>query len=259
MPKFIHAPVWASQNFLTSSFTIKKIINLSSICKSDHVVEIGAGKGHITEKLINKSGKVTAIEIDHSLYSKLSEKYKGVPGLRLVCCDFMSWNLPRTPYKVFANIPFNRTTSIIRKLTGSNNPPEEAWLVIEKGAAKRFMGKPNETSFSLNLKLFFDCEIKYYFCREDFHPSPSVDAILFHIKKKAVPDISPKDRSSFNRFIMNCLSKPDGIFTVLTKKQISTAFKMEGLPRDIPCSGEMLYIQWLCLFRCFRKYGKGTK
>ena len=121
------------------------------------------------------------------------------------------------------------------------------------------MGKPNETSFSLNIKPFFDCEIKYYFCREDFHPSPSVDAILFHIKKKAVPDISPKDRSSFNRFIMNCLSKPDGIFTVLTKKQISTAFKMEGLPRDIPCSGEMLYIQWLCLFRCFRKYGKGTK
>ncbi|MDD4296729.1 MAG: rRNA adenine N-6-methyltransferase family protein, partial [Ruminiclostridium sp.] len=102
MLKIIHSPVWASQNFLTSSFTIKKIINLSSISKSDHVVEIGAGKGHITEKLINKCGKVTAIEIDQSLYNKLSVKFKGVSDFRLVCCDFMSWNLPRTPYKVFA-------------------------------------------------------------------------------------------------------------------------------------------------------------
>jgi len=259
VPKYKNAPDGASQNFLTSSFTIKRIINLSSICKTDHVVEIGAGKGHITDKLINRSGKVTAIEIDRNLYSKLSEKFKGASRLSLVCCDFMSWNLPRTPYKVFANIPFNKTTDIIRKLTGSSNPPEEAWLVIEKGAAKRFMGRPSETIHSLSLKPFFDCEVKYYFRREDFHPAPSVDAVFFHLKKKAVPDISPQDRYSFNRFVVSCLSRPDGIFAVLTKKQVSTALKMAGMPGDIPRSGEMQYIQWLCLFRCYMKYGKRTK
>jgi len=259
VPKLKNSPVWASQNFLTSSFTINKIVNLSSICKTDHVVEIGAGKGHITNKLINKSGKVTAIEIDRNLYSKLCEKFKGVSCLSLVCCDFLKWSLPGTPYKVFANIPFNKTTEIVRKLTSSINPPEEAWLVIEKGAAKRFMGRPNETNLSLYIKLFFDCGIKYYFRREDFHPAPSVDAVLYHLKKKAVPDISPKDRNSFNRFVMDCFSRPDWIFNVLTKKQISTAFKMAGLPLDIPPSDEMRYIQWLCLFRCYMKYGKRTK
>jgi 23S rRNA (adenine-N6)-dimethyltransferase len=96
----------------------------------------------------------------------------------------VSWNLPRTPYKVFANIPFNKTTNIVRKLTGSSNPPEEAWLVIEKGVAKRFMGTPNETIFSLNikpsglldyisheyaLKAIFFTEAKRGFYREAFH------------------------------------------------------------------------------------------
>lgn len=260
MPKYNNSnhnvPVWASQNFLTSSSIIKRIINLSSLCKNDHVVEIGAGKGHITDKLIIKCGKVTAVEIDRNLYGKLSEKFKGVSNLSLVCGDFLNWNLPRTPYKVFANIPFNKTTDIIRKLTSNSNPPEDAWLVIEKGAAKHFMGRPNETILSLSMKPFFDCEMKYYFRREDFHPAPSVDAVLFHLKKKSVPDISWQERYSFNRFVVNCLSKPNGIYMVLTKKQISTALKLAGLSSDIPRSGEMLYVQWLCLFRCYMKYGK---
>lgn len=256
MSKYKTMPVWASQNFLTSSFTVNKIINLSSIGKTDHVVEIGAGKGHITDKLIKKSGSVTAVEIDRSLYGKLTEKFKDTANLRLVCTDFLNWSLPTTPYKVFANIPFNETTDIIRKLTGSGNLPEEAWLVIEKGAAKRLMGKPKESGLSLSIKPFFDCEVNYYFRREDFHPAPSVDAVLFHLKRKPVPDISPQERDSFHRFVVNCLSRPNGIFTLLTKKQIATAFKMAGLPCDIPRPGEMLYVQWLCLFRCYRKYGK---
>jgi 23S rRNA (adenine-N6)-dimethyltransferase len=258
VPKYNYAnhssPVWVSQNFLTSSSVIKRIISLSSICQYDHVVEIGPGKGHITDRLINKCGKVTAIEIDRNLYGKLSEKFKDIPNLGLVCCDFLRWNLPKNPYKVFANIPFNKTTDIIRKLTNSLNPPEEAWLVIEKGAAKRFMGRPSETIYSLSLKPFFDCEMKYYFRREDFHPAPSVDAVLFHLKRKPVPDIPWQERYSFSRFVKNCLSKPNGIYSALTKKQISVALRMAGLSGDISISSEMLYVQWLCLFRCYMKF-----
>lgn len=244
-----------SQNFLTSSSIINRIVNLSGLCKDDHAVEIGAGKGHITDKLIARCGRVTAIEIDRSLYERLSAKYEGRHNLSLICGDFLQWHLPKTPYKVFASIPFNRTTDIVRKLTMGENPPEEAWLVMEKGAAKRFMGRPHETKAALLLKPLFNSEIKYYFRREDFHPAPSVDAVLLHLKKKSAPDISRREYHSYCRFIAQCRSKPNGIYKVLTKKQISKALKMEGLSCDIP-SGEILYVQWLCLFRCYLKYGK---
>lgn len=250
-----HSPIWTSQNFLTSSSTIHRIVNLSGLCKNDHVVEIGPGKGHITDALIARCGRVTAVEIDRTLYSKLLAKYGGKHNLSLVCRDFLRWSLAQTPYKVFASIPFNRTTDIVRKLTMGVNPPEEAWLVMEKGAAKRFMGKPHETKSSLLIKPFFHCEITYHFRREDFHPAPSVDAVLFHLKKKAVPDIATQAQHAYRRFIGQCLSKPNGMYALLTKRQICIALRRKSVSPDNP-SGELLYIQWLCLFRCYEKYGK---
>ncbi len=171
-----------SQNFLTSGRLIKRLLDKSSITKDDHVVEIGAGKGHITRQLIARSGNVTAVEIDPRLHSRLCESIGGADNLKLVRGDFLGYNLPSKPYKVFANIPFNITTEIMRKLAYAQMPPSEVWLVMEKGAAKRFMGKPAESAASLMLKPFYDIDVTYHFQREDFHPMPSVDTVLLHMK-----------------------------------------------------------------------------
>ena len=97
----------------------------------------------------------------------------------------MKYRLPnKGDYKVFANIPYNLTTKIVKKLTEDAHPPSEMWLVMEKGAAKRFMGMPKETKYSLLLKRRWKLEIIYYFSREDFHPKPSVDSVLLHFIRK---------------------------------------------------------------------------
>lgn len=247
-----------SQNFLTKSSLIRRLVKIAQLSKNDHVVEIGAGKGHITKELIAVCGKVTAIEIDRILFDRLSERFEKNSNLRFICCDFLLWTLPKTPYKVFANIPFNKTTEIIRKLTLSQYLPEDAWLVMEKGAAKRFLGKPHETSASLRIKPFFESSIEFYFQRSDFHPSPSVDTVLLHLKKKAVPDIPKHQYPVYDRFLKQCWCNPDGIRGLLTKRQITKALQAEGLSCDL-LSGEMKYVQWLCLFRCYLKFGMHAK
>ena len=141
---------------------------------------------------------------------------------------------------------------MIRRLTRAPNPPDKAWLVIEKGAAKRFTGIPHESPSSLLLKPFFNMEIQYHFRREDFHPAPSVEAVLLHLKKKAPPDVEPCDRRLYIRFIRESAGGA-GIAKLLTKKQISTALKAGAFPCDIT-SGTMLYVQWLCLFRCYLSF-----
>jgi len=242
-----------SQNFLTSSAVIDRIINISGLSSRDHAIEIGAGKGHITKKLLGRCAEVTAYEIDRELYNTIETKFKDSAKLKLICGDFLQCELPGTPYKVFANIPFNRTTDIIKKLANAETALEEAWLVVEKGAAKRFAGLPRESTQSLMLKPFFDFEIKYYFRREDFHPAPSVDAVLLRMVKKRTPDIAAADRYLYNRFISACFSHPKGIYGLLTKRQIQVALKLDKLSCDIS-SKEMLYVQWLCLFRCWLKF-----
>lgn len=83
----------------------------------------------------------------------------------------------------------------------------DIWLIMEKGAAKRYMGIPRETEKSLLLKVNWEMKIRYHFRREDFHPAPSV------------------------------------------------ALKQAGLPHAHE-DGLTLYVQWLCLFRCYQKFGR---
>ena len=247
-------PFSVSQNFLTSAKTIHRLLRLTSICKNDHVIEIGAGKGHITKELVKICRGVSAFEIDRGLYEQLQKALSDIGNLKVMHGDFLKASLPKSgPYKVFSNIPFSITSDIMRKLTTIGNPPQEAWLVMEKGAAKRFMGKPCDTLRSILIKPFFDVKIDYYFSRQDFHPAPSVDVVLLHLTRKIQPDIPEPQQKSFANFMERSLKY--GITRLLTKRQIAVALKLAGLPH-IQASGTILYVQWLCLFRCYRQlYG----
>lgn len=237
-----------SQNFLTSAKIIHRLLARTTIGKSDRVIEIGAGKGHITRALVNVCREVVAYEIDPALCQSLRCTLVNQDALKLVQGDFLTARLPvRGAYKVFANIPFSITTAIVRKLTTAPNPPTDAWLVVEKGAAKRFVGTPRETATSLALKPFFDTNIVYHFARADFHPMPGVDCVLLHFAKKEQPDIDPCARAAFAAFVKG------GARRFLSKKQIATALRLQNLAPLGP-SSEMLYVQWLCLFRSSRRF-----
>ena len=82
-----------SQNFITSKNTIYKLIKKTNISKNDFVIEIGPGKGHITEALCEKSYWVTAIELDRSLYGNLINKFKSKNNVTLINKDFLNWKL----------------------------------------------------------------------------------------------------------------------------------------------------------------------
>jgi len=254
MSKNNYSPIWVSQNFLTSSKTIRRLINKTSINPRDHVIEIGPGKGHITAQLLQYCQKVSAIELDKVLCEKLRIKYEKSDNLKLYNMDFLKWNLPAEgTYKIFANIPFCHTTDIIRKLVYSLNPPTEAWLIIEKGAAKRLMGTPSENKLSLNLKPLFEMNVIYHFKGDDFHPKPKVDIVMLHIKRKIKSDITKLEWRSYQNFIDNAIrNKGNGLRHIFTKRQLLKAFSAAGL--NDSTSGEILYIQWLCLFRCYSMF-----
>lgn len=174
-----------SQNFLTQRRLLQRIVGCSSITGADTVIEIGTGKGHLTEVLAEKCGLLYSVEIDRKLYNHAKEKLADRKNVRLIYGDFLKYHLPRQgKYKVFANIPYNITTQIIMKLTKAYNPPAEMWLVMEKGAAKRFMGNSCANRLSSQLQLKWNMKIVYYFRQDDFHPKPKVDSVLLYFRRK---------------------------------------------------------------------------
>ncbi len=233
-----------SQNFLTSGRTVRRLLALTDIADTDTVLEIGAGKGHITRVLAERCRLVQTYEIDPTLASRLRGMLP--PNVRLYSADFLHAPLPRGAYKVFANIPFHITTDIVRKLTESPAPPQAAWLVVEKGAAMRFSGQGRESTASLMLKPWWDVRIVHHLRREDFHPMPGVDCVLLELRKKPVPDIPLREKRDWQTFIAR--AQQLGLRSLFTPRQISRACREAG----VPPSATMRYVQWLCLFRCWK-------
>lgn len=174
-----------SQNFLTERKLLQRIVGLSSITKSDTVIEIGTGKGHLTGILAERCSVLYSVEIDRKLYAQAKEKLHDKKNIKFICGDFLRYKLPsRGKYKIFANIPFNITTEIVMKLTKAYNPPVEMWLVMKKGAAKRFMGEKGDNRNCGELQMKWNMKVVYYFRQEDFHPKPRVNSVLLHFKRK---------------------------------------------------------------------------
>src|ERR1041384_1142746 len=103
-----------AQNFLQSARLVRRIVAMSTIGPSDVVYEIGPGNGIITAALARVASQVIAIEKDPELVRRLRERFRLLDNVEIVERDFLSYSF-RSAYKVFANIPYNRTAQIVRK------------------------------------------------------------------------------------------------------------------------------------------------
>lgn len=197
-------PIHYSQNFLRDPELVNKLLRKSSIDHKDTVLEIGPGKGIITSELIKIASQVISVEKDINLYESLKSRLGRWPNLKLVNSDFLAFELPKTPYRVFANIPFNITANIIRKLTNDHNF-EEAYLIVQKEVARRFVGMSYDDKnqmVSVLLKPWFDISVFYEFKRTDFTPSPHVDSTMIRINRLTMPRVPHNLRDIYSDFIV---------------------------------------------------------
>lgn len=225
-----------SQNFLYKKDIIQKIIFISNLTKDDFIIEIGAGKGSITKELIKKCNHIIAIEKDKELFCLLKEKFKSYSNIEIINEDFLLYKLPqKTNYKIFSNIPFNITTDILNKIIQQNNKPTHLYLIMQKEAAKRFMGSPYtyETLKSNICKIYYNMEVIYEFRKKDFTPIPSVDCVLvLFIQKESLNNIQKEELKDFISYLYfakgNTLKeKLKNIFTYKQLKIINQSIPLE--------------------------------
>jgi len=190
-----------SQNFLHSRQLVKKLVKTSSLGKNDLVLEIGPGRGIITEQLISRAQHVLAVELDARWYHYLQNKFIGVENLTPYQGDILTFPLPNLPYKVFSNPPFAIEGQIIRKIIDAPNPPEDCYLVVMKELAYRLSAPHQENQFALTHKPWFNFSIVHHFRPTDFTPFSNVDSVLFRFTKRQTPLLPESERNAFQNFI----------------------------------------------------------
>ena len=259
MSSAFRQPIFYAQNFLRDSCLVASLLARYRIDHNDVVYEIGPGKGIITEQLARRCKQVVAIEKDPRLSAPLRQQFANRPNVTIREGDFLDYHLPRKPYKVFANIPFNITTAIVTKLTSAEYPPEDAYLVMQKEAADRFLGRPHESLYSVLLKPWFEVQMVHRFRRRDFVPEPRVDVVMLRLRKRGPPLIRRADRQSFRDFVVYSFTtwRPtlsDILKSIFTGQQLQRIRKELDIdPGATPTS--LTFEQWLNVFECFKNVG----
>lgn len=244
-----------AQNFFKDRKLVASIVRSSSINKEDIVYEIGPGEGIITRELAEHAKKVIAIEMDRKLVVQLRNKFCENNSVEIQEENFLRYKIKERKYKIFSNIPFNITAEVVKAILFGENPPEEAYLVMQKEAADKFTGDPIETEVSILAKPWFSFKVLHKFQRIDFEPAPNVDVVLLRISKREQPLVILDNEFSYQKFVKFGFEA--------WKKDLKTAYKhvftyeqWKRLAKNLSFSlnatpGELKFEQWLGLFEYF--------
>jgi 23S rRNA (adenine-N6)-dimethyltransferase len=246
-----HSVVYA-QNFLHSPRLVEHLLDRSGIGPDDRVLEVGPGKGIITAALASRCREVLAVEKDPDLAHMLRGRFAHSPTVTVRDGDFLRSPLPLPPYKVFANVPFNCTSEIIRRLTEARHQPDDIYLAVQREAAERFLGRPRESLRSVLLKPWFEPSLVYHFRRADFTPAPQVEVVMLRLRKRGPPLVQASRAQLYRDLVIYLFTawKPSlcaALAGILSHRQIATLDKHHGLALDRP-PASVPFEQWLTLF-----------
>ncbi|NLI15222.1 MAG: ribosomal RNA small subunit methyltransferase A [candidate division Zixibacteria bacterium] len=197
------------QHFLTNRALAEKIAAASEPKPTDNFIEIGPGKGILTEALIGKAGFILACELDRRLGEILREHYRDYDNISIMTADFLDFN-PDTlssNVKIIGNIPYNITTSILEKLAGFSAKIDLAILTVQKEVADKLTAVPGESDYGkLTVLIWSAFETTQLFSvpRRAFSPPPNVFSKVVRLKPV---DRGIVDKAGFADFISGCFSR----------------------------------------------------
>lgn len=242
-----------TQNFLKSKKLIADLVKSANFRENNIILDIGAGRGVITDELAKYSNNVIAVEVDEKLFDELHDKFSG-SNVNVIKEDFLEYKLPEQPFFVFANIPFNKTADILRKLMSDDSHLDTAYLILQKESALKFAGQQvgaANTMLSIIYGVSFEFSIEYTFSRTDFSPIPSVDAVLLKTKRRKVPLVKESDIRLFKDFVAYLFNKsvPSIRKSKLFTPRQFIRFKKEMSIQDETKPSELSLEQFVAMFK----------
>lgn len=147
-----------AQHWLTDPEVLRHIVTAAELTPADHVLEVGPGRGVLTEALLaSAAATVTAVELDRDLVAGLQQRFGANPRFHLQTGDILTVPLPPAgppgPNKVVANIPYNITGPLLERLVGRLDRPvtppySRLVLLVQKEVGERICAKAGDSAFS---------------------------------------------------------------------------------------------------------------
>jgi len=238
------------QNFLINPHVVDKIISACNLKASDTVIEIGPGKGVLTQRIAHQVKKLFAIEKDKALVQELAKNLK-LEGEGVILCheDFLKFDFRKAgrDLKVIGNIPYYISSPIIEKLIDNRNLIHTAFIMVQLEFGQRLTAKPDCKDYSA-----LSCFVQYY-CQPhllfkikntSFYPRPKVQSCFVRLDIiKDAPFKTENEKLLFQiihqafgqrrktlRNSMSTLLKTKNAQNIFTQLSIDPRLRAENLP-----------------------------
>lgn len=193
MKKTPYAKKSFGQNFLVDQTYVLKVIEALELDKSDTVVEIGPGRGALTEHLVADAGKVIGIEVEHEMIAVLRERFAETSNFSLIEQDALTIDfneLPgigNSPVKLVANLPYYISTAILQVLLEHRHVFSEMVLMFQKEVVERITARPGSSErgfLTVLVQAYADVETLFEVPPRAFRPVPKVNSSVVRITPK---------------------------------------------------------------------------
>ena len=182
------------QHWLKDQTVLDRIVAAADLQSSDRVLEVGPGRGALTERLLTSpAAAIHAVELDRDLVDGLRERFGGDPRFSLCQGDVLDLPLQLedgvAASKVVANIPYNITGPLLDRLVGRLDRPvdppyQRLVLLVQKEVAERIRARPGHSSFSalsVRMQLMARCTTVCPVPPRCFQPPPKVQSEVIQI------------------------------------------------------------------------------
>ncbi|MFG0249771.1 MAG: 16S rRNA (adenine(1518)-N(6)/adenine(1519)-N(6))-dimethyltransferase RsmA [Phycisphaeraceae bacterium JB051] len=188
------------QNFLHDGNKMQAILQAGDLQPGQLVLEVGAGTGALTSRLLEADARVVAVEVDRDLWPILEQQFAGDDRLTLVKGDVLKGKhqinpevvseLGDQPFKLIANLPYNVASPLLINLVSQFDQMSHAIVMVQKEVGDRLAAKPGSKTYGpMGIIVGATCDVSEVCTLSPscFWPAPSVHSSVILLKRKPQP------------------------------------------------------------------------
>ncbi|MAX26548.1 MAG: ribosomal RNA small subunit methyltransferase A [Phycisphaeraceae bacterium] len=188
------------QNFLHDGNKMQAILQAGDLQPGELVLEVGAGTGALTSRLLEADARVVAVEVDRDLWPILEQQFAGDDRLTLVKGDVLESKhqinpevvreLGDQPFKLIANLPYNVASPLLINLVTQFEQMSHAIVMVQKEVGDRLAAKPGSKAYGpMGIIVGATCDVSEVCTLSPscFWPAPSVHSSVILLKRKPEP------------------------------------------------------------------------
>lgn len=196
------------QHFLNDRRILQRIVDALELTGSETVIEVGPGRGSLSELLVPLAGRLVLVEYDRALAERLRVRYATTPSVSVIEADILTVNLAEAaggPFRLVGNVPYYITTPIL--FHALERPrPERAVYLVQREVADRIAAAPGSHEYgalSVNVQAVATAKMLFRVAPGSFQPPPRVDSAVIRIEPRDDPAVNADEEAAFRRFVLD--------------------------------------------------------